>query len=352
MTAPVTPALRDILETAGLPGASELALALKRLHGGGTAAGEVTALWKLKKYVYRVELESEGTPRSYVLKICNRAVAYRNTLVANRWLPAIGLSDGAARLLGSAGDAGGEQIWMIYEDLGDATLQATATDPRHVEAAVELLVRLHRRSTDHPLLPECRYGGADLGSAYFTANVQDAIRSLEKLYPPRIGLTDDQAETRDRLLLHLRLLRDSSATRLQHLAEYGGPDVLLHGDPWTTNAFVTDEPDGLRARLVDWDHAGVGPVAYDLSTFLLRFPVDQRAAILDHYRQALSAAGGWALPGVWQLNALFEFAECGRYANRVVWPIVALLVDHVEWAFDELAMVADWFDALQPVLPR
>jgi aminoglycoside phosphotransferase (APT) family kinase protein len=352
MTARATPALRDVLDSAGLPGAPELAFALKRLNEGVMGGGHVAALWKLKTNVYRVELESRGAPRSFVLKSSNPALARRNRLVANRWLPKIGLSDDAARLVGSSGDAAGERIWLIYEDLGDATLQATAANPRHVEAAVDLLARLHTRSADHPLLPECRYHGADLGAAYFTANVKDAIRGLEMLRPPRISLTADQEETRDRLLLHLRLLRDGSSTRLQHLAVHGGPDVLLHGDPWTTNIFVTDAPDELRARFVDWDHAGVGPAAYDLSIFLLRFPPDQRMAILDRYRANLSAVNGWTLPGTWQLNALFETAECARYANRVVWPAVAVLVDHAEWAFDELAMVADWFDAFQPVLPR
>jgi hypothetical protein len=30
---------------------------------------------------------------------------------------------------------------------------------------------------------------------------------------------------------------------------------------------------------------------------------------------------------------------------------VARLVDGAAWAFDELAMVADWFDAWTPVMP-
>src|SRR5207247_1903938 len=71
----------------------------------------------------------------------------------------------------------------------------------------------------------------------------------------------------------------------------GRPEPLLHGDLWTINAFVEHTPAGPRARLVDWDRVGVGPFSYDLSTFLFRFPPEQRPRILECYRQAVAAAG-------------------------------------------------------------
>ena len=352
MTAPPTPDLRDVLAAARLPAADELAWALRHLNGDGERPAEATALWKLKTNVYRVELTADAAVHSVVLKSCNPALARRNTLVARRWLPAIGLPDAGARLLGTAGDRRGERTWLIFEDLGEGTLQATMGDAGRVEAVVDLVAALHARSARHAVLPECRHHGADLGGAYFTANVLDAIRGLEQLRPRRVSLSPEQADIRDRVLVRLRVLANEFPSRLRRLAESGGPDVLLHGDLWTTNAFVTDGPRGPRARLVDWDHAGVGPMAYDLSTLLLRFPAERRPAILDGYRAALTAAGGWTLPSTSVLNGLFETAECARYANRAVWPAVALLVDKADWAFDELAMVADWFEALHPVLPE
>jgi thiamine kinase-like enzyme len=128
----------------------------------------------------------------------------------------------------------------------------------------------------------------------------------------------------------------------------GGPEVLLHGDLWTTNAFVTESPDGWCARLVDWDHAGVGRASYDLSTFLLRFPAEERSWILDRY--CSSIGDRWNVPERRDLNAHLETAELARYANRAIWPAVAWLVDGADWAFEELAMVAGWFDDWRPVL--
>jgi thiamine kinase-like enzyme len=353
MTAPppTTTDLREVLTAARLPAAAELAWALQHLNGDAGRPAEATALWKLKTNVYRVELTADAAIQSVVLKNCNPALARRNSLVANRWLPAIGLPEAGARLLGTAGDRRGERIWLIFEDLGEATLHATESDADRVEAVVRLIAALHARSARHAVLPECRHHGADLGAAYFTANVRDAIQGLEMLHPRRVAMSPDQADVRDRVLTRLRVLADEIPTRLRQLADSGGPDVLLHGDLWTTNAFVTDGPRGPRARLVDWDHAGVGPIAYDLSTFLLRFPVDRRPTILERYRAALAAAGGWTLPATRELNAVFETAEYARYANRAVWPAVALLVDGAAWAFEELGMVAEWFEALQPVVP-
>src|SRR5256885_9944571 len=78
------------------------------------------------------------------------------------------------------------------------------------------------------------------------------------------------------------------------------------------------------ARHINWDHAAVGPVSYDLSTFLYRFPKPERPWILEAYRRAVAPAG-WHLPPTWLLNVVFETAEYARYANRIIWPAVALL---------------------------
>ena len=60
------------------------------------------------------------------------------------------------------------------------------------------------------------------------------------------------------------------------MEEHGGPELMLHGDLWTTNTFVQSTAEGPVARLIDWEHAAVGPASYDLSTFLYRFAAADR----------------------------------------------------------------------------
>jgi len=134
---------------------------------------------------------------------------------------------------------------------------------------------------------------------------------------------------------------------MQMLETFGGPETLLHGDLWTTNTFVATTNDGLVARLIDWDHAAVGPASYDLSTFLYRFAKRERPWILEAYRRHVARAGG-RLPPDRELNLSFETAEYARYANRVIWPAAAILQQKAAWGWEQLAEVERWFDALEP----
>ncbi|MGE5124814.1 MAG: phosphotransferase, partial [Betaproteobacteria bacterium] len=349
--------LRDVLEAARLHAPAELGAALQEICGGADGATRILDLRQLKSNVYRVRLDTGdgANVRSLMLKSSNPALARHNQLVARRWLPAIGLTDAGARLEGAAADRQGQRMWLIYEDLGDARLDGAAADRARVGAVVDLIAALHVRSAGHAVLPDARAHGGDLGAPYLCGNVRDAVRGLEQLRPPRVTLTPEQESVRDRLLARLRALQHELPDRLLMLELGGGPEVLLHGDLWTTNAFALagPRPGDWHARLIDWDHAGVGWSSYDLSTFLLRFPQQERPWILGRYRTAVERAGGeWQLPEGRELNVVLETAEFARFANRAVWPAVELLVDGAPWAFEELAMVAGWFDDWQPVLPE
>ncbi len=344
--------LDDVLENSGQPGLPELRAALRELIGGLDPTAHVIDQRLLKRRVYRLRVEANGCVRSLVLKRLEPGVAQRNQLVAKRWLPALGLSEAGPPLLRVAAERNGEWVWHVYDDVGDCILDARAADRRGVEAAVEVIAQLHTRSAEHPLLARGRLYGGDLGMPFYTANVRDAIRSLESLQPSAIELSPERVALRDRLLARLHQRLDEQLYRAHAMAELGGPEVLLHGDLWTTNMLVCSAKDGLRVRLIDWDHAGVGPISYDLSTLLYRFPPPDRHWILNVYHSSLGRLG-WRLPSVADLNLLFATAEWARWANRVIWPALAAVEGHhAEWAFDELAFVEQWCEMMTPVLPH
>ncbi|HEY3215389.1 MAG TPA: aminoglycoside phosphotransferase family protein [Candidatus Eisenbacteria bacterium] len=331
-------------------GYSELECAIGEALGGERSA-KLVAQETIKSRVFRLRFETKNQIRSFVVKRMNSSHARRNELVIRRWLPDLGLDGVAPDLLGVAAGRAGRWVWHVYEDLGPWELDARNPDPESVAAAVRVIASLHQRFSAHPLLAECRLYGESPGLCFSMSNVRDAVHGLERLRPPGVQLSPEQAQVRDRLLDRLLRLRDEEPMRTRALAEWGGPETFLHGDLWTSNTFVEPGVDGCRVRLIDWDHAGVGPASYDLSTFLLRFAPEHRPWILTLYREALKD-GPWSLPGPCELNRLFEIAECSRYANRVIWPAIALLRDRAEWGFAELASVESWFEALQPVLPE
>jgi Ser/Thr protein kinase RdoA (MazF antagonist) len=180
--------------------------------------------------------------------------------------------------------------------------------------------------------------------------MRDAIRSLQVLRQTPTALPPERAALCDRLLRRLYGLLDEEPSRARALEEHGGPETLLHGDPWPKNALVIPAGRGLHARLIDWDRAGVGPVGYDLSTFLGRLAAPLRPWALDLYRQAAGRLG-WRLPLAAELNRLFETAELARLANCVIWPALAAAEGQPAWAFDQLADLEQWLQRVEPVLP-
>ena len=348
MTALRAALLRTVVETAD-PGAGELCTALERacLDAG---ARDPVRIAPLKSRVYRLRAGANSRARSFVLKRFDPWLGRRNELVLRRWLPALGLSAYGPRLLATVAHRRGEWVWHVYEDLGDGAVDPASPDRQRVAAVVDLIAELHTRAAGQALIPECRHFCGDLGASFFTANLRDAIAMLEGLTPPRVDPTPEQQALRDRLLARLHRLRDESPQRVQLLETLGGPDTLLHGDLWTTNTLVDATDDGPVARLIDWDHAAIGPVSYDLSTFVYRFAERDRPWIVEAYRRAV-ARQGWRLPPTRHLNALFATAEYARYANRLIWPAMALLQERAAWGWVQLAEVERWFDALEPALP-
>lgn len=343
--------LERLLESKEQSGLTELCALLQELLGGPEASGRLIERQKLlRSRVYRLRFEVDGGIRSLVVKRFSPDRSQREQLAVRRWLPAVGLSQNGPPLLATAAERSGQVIWHVYEDVGDWTLDQSISDEMRVHAAVELIATIHTRFAGHALLGECRAAGGDLGIYFFTTSVRDAIRSLESLRSAEVSLTLEQRGLRDRLLQRLHKLLDEQALRAQIMEDYGGPETLLHGDLWTTNILVLSTEDGPRVRLIDWDHAGVGPISYDLSTFLLRFPVHDRQWILECYQDAVRHLD-WPMPPAARLNQLFETAESARLANSVIWPAIALLETQAAWAFDELAQIDQWFEMLEPVLP-
>ena len=236
-------AVADVLEVRGEPGWAELCDVLRTLLEDDPAV-RVTGVEKLKAKVYRLQLDAGAPWSSVVVKRLEPAVAHRTQLVAQRWLPALGLGDRCARLLCMAGDRAARLVWHVYEDLGDDTLAARPTSDR-VRATVDLVAELHTRAARHPVLPDVRRYGEGFGIQYFTANVADAIAALEGLAASGIEPPPEHAGVTARLLERLRVLTADTPRRAQAfetacLRQVGTTDNLIQvrtsAGPWAGNA--------------------------------------------------------------------------------------------------------------------
>ncbi|MGH2774334.1 MAG: aminoglycoside phosphotransferase family protein [Actinomycetota bacterium] len=334
-----------VATTLSEPGAPELAALLQEVVG----TRDLLQVSKLKVGVYRFAFEVGGGPHSLVAKRLAPDRAQRNRLVAERWLPAVGLAAHGPSLLGAVALPDCRYVWHLYEDVGPHTLE-DESDVARIEAAVNFLTQLHGGFVGHPLLAECRVWGEDHGIDFYRSSVGDAITALRALRPPGFIPDPGQARLRDRLLARLDDLWAEAEGRVEISRRAGEEETMLHGDLWLRNMFVLSGGDELLVRLIDWDHVGVGSPSYDLSIFLLRFPVEDRKQILDAYEHAASRGGG-AAPERADLNVIFETAELARVANRLIWPALAAHDGNSGWAFEELATVETWFEALDARVP-
>src|SRR2546428_12250040 len=120
----------DVLEARGEPGWAELGEALRALLDGADPPVRVIGVQQLKAKVYRLQLDAGAPWSSVVVKRLEPAVAQRTQLVAQRWLPALGLGDRCARLLGVAGDRAAPRARDAGDDLrGDTPAAPPAPGP-------------------------------------------------------------------------------------------------------------------------------------------------------------------------------------------------------------------------------
>lgn len=348
----------------------ELRILIHQVLGGDSAKCRLINEQQLQKsYVFRLTWEINSAIRTIVAKRFHSDRSYVERLALKRWLVITNLSHLAPTLLGVAPERAGEYVWHVYEDLGNSSLdqEETACGTQaakdrgflsplqaspgrdRIEVIIRLVCALHEKLQGHALLGECRHQSTDLGSHFLYASVSDAICALEFLDPANIALSQKQTEVRENLLDRLYKLRVQLPWRSSFLEKKGGPHTLLHGDLSVKNTFTAYTEHGLTGWLIDWDHVGVGPVSYDLSTFLMQIPINERLWTLDLYQQ-VRKEGNTCWPTYEEWNLLFETNEYARLANSVIWPAITAAESQSEWAFNELAKIDGWFKDIKPVL--
>jgi len=176
--------------------------------------------------------------------------------------------------------------WIIMRDV-DAVLQQRWT-PANAITAAERVALLHLPADGEPGLLDAPWLER-AGYAAYTHHVPDGHDNLEALgADPRLRtlFTPEQVDA-----LHAGL--DAAPHLAARAAEI--PTTLVHGDLTPRNAGL-DADGGLV--LIDWEHVGVGPVGYDLGTFVSMYrafgghgELDE-PAVLEAYAETVSTLAG------------------------------------------------------------
>jgi thiamine kinase-like enzyme len=271
--------------------------------------------------------------------------------VTGRWLPAVGLDGLGPPRRASVGEPDGRHVWHVYDDLGAWGLDREDVDTSCLEAAMDRLADLHAAFAGHAMLAEPRFAAGDLGVYFYVNSVRDAARCVARLRPPAVQVSPEEAQARDAVEGHLARLLADEPRRVGLLREQAGPETVVHGDLTRANVFVPPAlggrgAPGQRVRLIDWDHVGVAPAGFDISTHLAHYPRAQRDLVLDRYTGAM-AQRGFPFPRDTDWDLLVATFEAGRLANQIIWIAISIL-EGSEWGFPRLK---DWSDALAAVAP-
>jgi hypothetical protein len=313
-----------------------LAGALGRLSDGGRDPVRVLTATALGAGVHRVVLGRADRP-SVVVKRLRSGRARLEQRVTDRWLPGVGLDGFGPPRLTTVAEPDGAYVWHVYDDLGASGLDRPDVEAAVVDLAMGRVADLHARFAGHLLLPEARFAAGDLGVYFYTRSVRDALATVDRMRPPRLALSPEEAAVRDGVLARLQRLRDDEPARVRLLEEGAGPETLVHGDLTRANVFVLDG----AVRLIDWDHVGVGPAAFDLTTHVAHYPPAQRRLVLDSYAAAMAVRGFPFRDDVdWDL--LVRTFEAGRLANQLVWLATGVL----EGSGNTFDRIAEWGQAL------
>ena len=317
---------------------------LPRLAASPDYPVEVVSGTRLHPGVHRLELTG-AIRHTVIVKRIRNWHSRLELLLTDRWLPDAELDGLSPPRLAALAEPDTGYVWHVYDDLGPWGLDREQVDDRSIETAMHGVADLHTRFARHALLPEPRFAAGDLGTYFYSRSVRDAARSVAQLRPPAADLSIEQQNVRDVLLERLHVLLDQERERVGMIEQDAGPETLLHGDLTTANVFVRPVSGGLTVRLIDWDHAGIGPAAFDISTHLSYYPLARRQHVLDHYTAAM-AERGFPFGDHVDWERLLATFEAGRLANQIIWVAICIL-KRDGWTFEDLA---DWSGSLAAVL--
>lgn len=291
--------------------------------------------------VHRIDALTGGRRRRAFVKRSRADRARRNELVLTRWLPVAGLEELVPRLLGTVpGHA--DTVWAAYEDCGDMTL-AGISDRQMAIEALDALGRLHAAFVVSPLLQDIARAGKPVDQYVFDsaaqlASVQSRLGALG-----RSGVPHPVRE----MLAALEAALSNFADALRLPAPNYGPMSLLHGDLYASNVVIDVQQSAgqaRRVRIVDWDRAGAGPIAFDLA-FLIGdiAPQWRRDSLLAYERRMQCHLSPWPSQEAWQQR--FHRIALGRMVRAVSTCLDLADQGQQDYAMVKLAEARTWLEA-------
>src|SRR5262245_4918953 len=191
---------------------------------------------------------------SVIAKRCRASAARVELWINQRMLPDLPLS--TPGFLGQAPDDDPRFMWIFLEDAGER--RYSASDPEHRELLTRWMATLHTSAASLPGATEL----PDRGATHFLETLRHTRGDIDRHIAASL-LFEEHLSMLKRLRLCLDVV-ESCWPMMMDLCE-GAPSTLVHGSLKERNVRVRHAADGTILMPFDWDRAGWGPPAVDLS---------------------------------------------------------------------------------------
>jgi len=150
----------------------------------------------------------------------------------------------------------GEYGWIFVEDVGSN--RYCQDEPTHRAVAARWLASMHTAAVPIPAVRSLPGAGPARYLRHLHAGRERVLRCLQSF-----GFTPTETEVLNAVVTRCITLEERWAS-LEALCR-GVPSTLVHCDFQPKNAFLTRGSTGLALWLIDWEMAGYGPPAADLT---------------------------------------------------------------------------------------
>ncbi|TAK96942.1 MAG: hypothetical protein EPO07_13995 [Verrucomicrobia bacterium] len=268
---------------------------------------------KNKSAVYRLTGVGEDGA-AVIAKRCLATTATIERMIYEELLPRLPLA--TLRYYGHVNEPDGKFVWLFIENADG--LAYSPRDAEHRALAARWLAALQTTALTTDLGARLPLRDAD-----FYLNRLHETRGLLSVHTVNPELRADELASLEKLVTQLDAL-EARWPEL-HAACDGLTPTVVHGDLVTKNVSVRANPDGLELLVFDWEYAGWGVPATDLSQFVGR--------TLSPDLEVFCAATHGPLHGGADQN-IRRLAECGKFFR---------LIDDIHWASSLLTFESHLF---------
>ena len=214
-----------------------------------------------------------------------------------------------------------ESCWLFLEDVGDERYSDSSEE--HLALAGRWLALLHTSSADVDAAARAASRLPDGGPARYLEHLRSARRVLSENFSHPLLMAEELGVLEGIVSLYDQL--EGRWGRVEEACD-GAPCTLVHGDFRPKNAYIRRDEMGIRLFPIDWEMAGWGPPAADLT----RVDIGAYKSVIKERCPSADACA---------VDRLASVGQVFRYLAAINWETVRFGGEAREWLIRPMSSI-------------